>query len=58
MGEMEDDCIMDMEIDDDFIAIQGLLDANKVVFGDGEWGGSGSDDSEVQQAAAVQPPAP
>ena len=49
-----DDSVMHMEIDDEFIAIQGLLDANKVVFGDAERGASGSDDSEVQTLAAVQ----
>ena len=36
MGQMEDDSVVHMEIDHEFIAIQGLLDANKVVFGDAE----------------------
>ena len=54
MGQMEDDSGVHMETDDEFIAIQGLLDANKVVFGDAERGASGSDDSEVQAPAAVQ----
>ena len=54
MGQMEDDSGVHMEIDDEFIAIQGLLDANKVVFGDAERGASGSHDSEVQAPAAVQ----
>ena len=54
MGQMEDDSVVHMEIDDEFIAIQGLLDANKVFFGDAERGASGSDDSEVQPPAPVQ----
>ena len=54
MGQMEDDSVVHMEIDHECIAIQGLLDANKVVFGDAERGASGSDDSEVQPPAAVQ----
>ena len=54
MGQMEDDSIVHMEIDHEFIAIQGLLDANKVIFGDAERGASGSDDSEAQPPAAVQ----
>ena len=54
MGQMEDDSIVHMEIDDEFIAIQGLLNSNKVFFGDAERGGSGSDDSEVQPPAPVQ----
>ena len=54
MGQMEDDSVVHMEIDHEFIAIQGLLDANKVFFGDVERGASGSDDSEVQPLAAVQ----
>ena len=38
MGQMEDDSVVHMEIDHKFIAIQGLLDDNKVVFGDAERG--------------------
>ena len=49
MGQMEDDSGVHMEIDDEFIAIQGLLDANKVVFGDAERGASGSDDQRCRR---------